>query len=164
MRTPDCPTHGCLVLDLALGRLEDEAAAEAEDARASCPVCSAWWRTELEGEPAARLDPVLESTFAAFEPPARQRVARWLPAAAAATLAAGAGLLWYQSQNAAVQPIVSQTAPTAVTLENFDGDRDGDGIVGMEDLGFVVRVEHSGGPIFADGLDGGDLADWTPHT
>ena len=164
MRSPDCPTHGRLVLDLALGRLEDEAAAEAEHARTSCAACSAWWRTELEGDSAARLDSVLESAFAAFVPPVRRPVSRWLPAAAAATLVAGAGLLWYQDRDKAVQPAISQTSPTTVALENFDCDRDGDGTVGIEDLGFAVRVEHSGGPIFADGLESGDLDDWTPHT
>jgi len=163
MRVPDCPDHSRLVLDLALGRLEDEAAVEAEAARVSCAVCSAWWRSELEGGSAARLDSVLESAFAAFVPPARRSVARWLPAAAAATLVAGTGLLWY-SHRQAPPPAVDQESPSVVALENFDGDRDGDGTVGIEDLGFAVRVENSGGPIFADGLESGNLADWNPHT
>jgi hypothetical protein len=162
MRAPHCPDHDRLVLDLALGRLEDAPAAAAEQVRESCPICSAWWRTELEGPAAAALDPVVNASIAAFEPPARRRVLRWLPVAAAATLAVAAGLLWQQHR--AQPPVLTHADPAEVTVENFDGDRDGNGVVDVADLGFAVHVERTGSAIFTDSLDDGQLTGWTPHT
>ena len=162
MRTPPCPDHGRLVLDLALGRLDDRSTVEAEAARVECPRCAAWWRSELEGATAAAVEQAVGSTFAAFEPPVRSRVARWLPVAAAATLAAGAGLVWYQ--HGAVQSPAPTTGPSTVAQESFESDRDGDGVVGLDDLGLAVHDEKTRQVIFADTLEDGELAGWTPHT
>ena len=162
MHAPACPDHGRLVLDLALGRLDDRTAVEAEAVRLACPACAGWWRSELEGAAASAVDQAVASTFAAFQPPAARRTARWLPVAAAAALAAGAGLLWYQ--HGAVSPPGSTTAPGPLAHESFDGDRDGDGVVGLDDIGYKVVVEQPREAIFADTLDGGDLAGWTPQT
>ena len=162
MRAPTCPDHGRLVLNLALGRLDDRSAAEAEAVRVSCPSCAGWWRSELEAATVVAVDQAVGSVFAAFQPPARSRVTRWLPVAAAAALAAGAGVLWYQ--HGAVQSPGSTTPAGPLAQESFDGDRDGDGVVGIEDLGFTVKVEQAREAIFADTLDGGELAGWTPHT
>jgi hypothetical protein len=89
-------------------------------------------------------------------------VARWLPVAAAATLAAGAGLLWYQ--HGAVQTSVATAPPSPLAQESFEGDRDGNGVVGLEDLGFAVHVEKTRDVIFSDTLEDGEFAGWTPHT
>jgi len=161
MHAPDCPNHRRLVLDLALGRLDDRAAVEAEAVRATCPACAAWWRSELGGAAAAAVDQAVAAAFMAFQPPATSKVARWLPVAAAAALAAGAGLLWYQ--HGAVRP-GSPTSAGPLVHESFDGDRNGDGVVGLDDIGYKVVVEQPREAIFADTLDGGDLAGWTPHT
>ena len=162
MRAPACPDHGRLVLDLALGRLDDRPALEAEAARVECPHCAAWWRSELEGAAAAAVERAVSSAFTAFEPPAARRVARWLPVAAAATVAAGAGLVWYR--HGAVRAPEPSSGPSTVAQETFESDRDGDGVVGIEDLGFAVHDEKAGEVIFADTLDDGELAGWTPHT
>ena len=162
MRAPNCPDHGRLVLDLALGRLDDRSAAEAEAVRVSCPSCAGWWRSELEAATFVAVDLAVGSVFAAFQPPARSRVTRWLPVAAAAALAAGAGVLWYQ--HGAVQSPGSTTPAGPLAQESFDGDRDGDGVIGIEDLGFTVKVEQAREAIFADTLEDGGLAGWTPHT
>ena len=162
MRAPDCPDHGRLVLDLALGRLDDRSAVDAEAVRLSCPSCAAWWRSELEATAAVAVDEAVRSAFAAFQPPARSRVARWLPVAAALALAAGAGVLWYQ--HGAVQAPGSTTPAGPLAHESFDGDRDGDGVIGIEDLGFTVKVEQAREAIFADTLDSGELAGWTTNT
>jgi hypothetical protein len=162
MRAPACPDHGRLVLDLALGRLDDRSAVAAEAIRLSCPECAGWWRSELEGAAASAVDQAVGSAFAAFQPPASSRVARWLPVAAAATLAAGAGLLWYH--HGAVPASVATAPPIPLAQESFEGDRDGNGVVGLEDLGFAVHVEKSRDVIFADTLEDGKLAGWTPHT
>jgi hypothetical protein len=162
MRAPTCPDHGRLLLDLALGRLDDRSAAEAEAVRLSCPSCAGWWRSELEAATAVAVDQAVGSVFAAFQPPARGRVTRWLPVAAAAALAAGAGVLWYQ--HGAVRAPGSTMPAGALAQESFDGDRDGDGVIGIEDLGFTVKVEQAREAIFADTLDGGELAGWTTNT
>ena len=160
MRAPDCPTHGRLVLDLALGRLDDGPAAEAERVLRDCPACAAWWHATFEGADAERLDEVLTATFAAFEPSSR-RVARWLPVAAAAALAVTAGVVYevVQHQTERVQP-----SQSAVVLETFDGDRDGNGRVDMNDLGFAAHVDGIGETIFAGNQDDGDLDGWNSHT
>lgn len=162
MHAPDCPNHGRLVLDLALGRLDDRSAVEAEAVLLSCPSCAGWWRTELEAAAAVAVDQAVGSVFADFQPPARSRVARWLPVAAAATLAAGAALLWYQ--HGVVQTSVATAPPSPLAQESFDGDRDGNGVVGLEDLGLAVHVETSRDVIFADTLEDGELAGWTTNT
>lgn len=162
MRPPDCHDHGRLVLDLALGRLDDADAATAESVRLGCPACSSWWRTELEGSVAVELDAVLRTSFASFALPARRRLPRWLPVAAAATLAAGTGLLWHQQRSE--PPVLTQVEPTAVVAETFDGDRDGNGTVDISDIGFAVHVDTPSDAIFTDTLDDGDLTGWTPHT
>jgi hypothetical protein len=162
MHAPDCPNHGRLVHDLALGRLDERSAIEAESVRLSCPSCAGWWRSELEAVAAVAVDEAVGSVFAAFQAPARSRVARWLPVAAAAALAAGAGVLWYQ--HGAVQAPGSTTPTGPLAQESFDGDRDGDGVIGIQDLGFTVKVEQAREEIFADNLDGGELAGWTTNT
>ena len=162
MRAPTCPDHGRLVLNLALGRLDDRSAAEAEAVRLSCPSCAGWWRSELEAAAAVAVDQAVGSVFAAFQPAARSRATRWLPVAAAAALAAGAALLWYQ--HGAMQTSVATAPPGPLAQESFEGDRDGNGVVGLEDLGLAVHVEASHDVIFADTLEDGELAGWTPHT
>jgi hypothetical protein len=162
MHAPDCPNHGRLVLDLALGRLDDRSAIEAEAVRLSCPSCAAWWRSELETGAAAAVDEAVGSVFAAFQAPARSRVARWLPVAAAAALAAGAGLLWYQHGDGQTSVATAPQSPLA--QESFEGDRDGDGVVGLEDLGLAVHVETTRDVIFSDTLENGELAGWTSQT
>jgi len=162
MHAPDCPNHGRFVLDLALGRLDDRSAVEAEAVLLSCPSCAGWWRTELEAAAAVTVDQAVGSVFADFQPPSRSRVARWLPVAAAVALAAGAGVLWYQ--HGAVQSSGSTTPAGPFAQESFDVDRDGNGVVGLEDLGLAVHVETSRDVIFADTLEDGELAGWTSHT
>jgi len=162
MRVPACPDHGRLVLDLALGRLDDPSAFAAEAVRLSCPECAGWWRSELEGTAAAAVDQAVGSAFSSFQPPASSRVARWLPVAAAATLAAGAGLLWYQHGD--VQTSVATAPPSPLAQESFEDDRDGNGVVGLEDLGFAVHVETTREVIFSDTLEDGELAGWTTNT
>jgi hypothetical protein len=157
MKAPACPEHERLVLDLAQGRLDDAAAAEADAVRTGCPVCSAWWREELEGDLAATLDTAVEQAFDQFTP-ARRRIPAWMPAAAAAVVAVGAGVLWYGSGDVAVD------GTSTVVQESFDGDLDGDGTVDPSDLGFAVYQAGGDEAIFADSLDAGDLSDWTSNT
>jgi len=80
MIAPNCPDHGSLVLDLALGRLEDERAGEAERVRDSCPSCNAWWRDRLSGGAVAEVDQAVAKAFEAFRPSGRRRSRLWLAA------------------------------------------------------------------------------------
>ena len=157
MRIPSCPEHGRLVLDLALGRLDDQAGAEAESVRTSCPECAAWWRAELEGEVATRLDRSVETVFESFSPSRRRRPA-WMPVAAAAALAVTGGLVWYGNGN------LNESHQQTLAQESFDGDLDSDGVVDPADLGFTLHVESASEAIFDGDLDNGDLTGWNSST
>ena len=104
MISPNCPEHARLVLDLALGRLDDGSAAEAEAARETCPVCQTWWRTEFGGEDMAPVDAAVASVFGDLELPDRRRGHGWLALAAAAVMALGAATLWLVQSPATQSP------------------------------------------------------------
>jgi ferric-dicitrate binding protein FerR (iron transport regulator) len=136
MQRPDCPDHGTFVLDLALGRLEDERADHAERVRESCPSCSAWWQSRLSGRAVAEVDEVVAEVFEAFRPPARRKGRLWL-AAAAVVLIVTAGLLWRGSQG----PSTTTVPSTAELVQRaFEGgettpaDLTGDGVLDAADL------------------------------
>lgn len=94
MTHPTCPDHGRLVLDLALGRLDDASAARAEEARTSCSVCRRWWREQLSGSAVKPVDDAVAKAFAELELPARRSSRRWMAVAAAVVMTVGVGLLW----------------------------------------------------------------------
>ena len=94
MYAPDCHDHGRLVLDLALGKLDETAAARAESVRTQCPVCRAWWREQLEGDAADLVDAAVAAALASVELPRQKHRLVWLAAAAALVMAIGTGGLW----------------------------------------------------------------------
>ncbi len=157
MRIPTCPEHGRLVLDLALGRLDDQAGTAAESIRTSCPECAAWWRAEFEGDLAHHLDRSIEIAFESFRP-ARRRRTMWMPAAAAAALAVSGGLLWYGNSD------VNEAQQQTLAQESFDGDLDSNGLVDPSDLGFALHMENASEAIFNGDLDNGDLTGWNSNT
>lgn len=112
MRGPECRQHGALVLDLARGRLDDQTEAMAEQARRDCPLCSAWWRSNLEQGPALVVGDEVAQVFASFEAPRRSRRA-WLAAAAALLLAISGAVLW-QSGAGRPEPLHPGSVSTAV--------------------------------------------------
>jgi hypothetical protein len=136
MIAPNCPDHGSLVLDLALGRLEDERTDEAERVGDSCPSCNAWWLDRLSGGAVAEVDQAVAKAFEAFRPSGRRRSRLWL-AAAAVVLVLAAGLLWRGTQ----MPSTTRT-PSAPELaqrafeagETATADLTGDGVVDAADL------------------------------
>jgi hypothetical protein len=122
MISPNCPEHDRLVLDLALGRLDDESAAEAEAASETCPVCRTWWQTELGGENTALVDDAVASVFDDLELPDRRRGHGWLALAAAAVMALGAATLWLVQSPAtqgprAVEPVVDERVATIASMD-----------------------------------------------
>jgi hypothetical protein len=87
MDCPRCPDHGRKVLDLALGRLDDEDGVRAEKILRSCDVCSGWWQAHLEGDAASVVDSAVGEAWAGFSAPRRRRLRPWLAAAAAVVFA-----------------------------------------------------------------------------
>jgi hypothetical protein len=119
MISPNCPEHGRLVLDLALGRLADDEAVRAEKVRYDCSVCRDWWREQFEGEDAALIDEAVASVFADLDLPTRRRKHGWLAVAAAAVMTVGVGALWMARDPQPVEPAaVEQSA--AIQVINFE--------------------------------------------
>ena len=187
MISPNCPDHGRLVLDLALGRLDDEAAGKAESVSESCPVCRAWWHEHFESDAAQAVDDVVAVTFSDLQLPARRRSHRLMAAAAAVVMAFGVGTLWV-SQNS---PTVDEEVPArTVSIRTFDFEvpeavsefamievPDPDPapiahpavqpVVPQNTViaaGAPVAVEESSAPLFAGGFETGDLSAWVPST
>jgi hypothetical protein len=143
MRRLTCSAHDRLVWDLALGRLSDAAAEDAEQVRATCPTCGAWWREELEGDGAAAVELEAGAAFARFSPPHRQVVPWWLAAAAILVLALAGGLLWHTGEPAAqAQPpcCVAEVVQGAFQAgPGLDGDLNRDGQVDAQDLALSLQ-------------------------
>lgn len=122
MISPNCPEHARLVLDLALGRLDDGSAAEAEVARETCPVCRTWWQAELCGEQTALVDDAVASVFDDLELPDRRRGHGRLALAAAAVMAVGAATLWLVQSPATqsprtVEPVVVERMAAIASMD-----------------------------------------------
>jgi hypothetical protein len=191
MTVPDCPEHGRLVLDLALGRLDDASATEAESIRERCPVCRAWWRAELDGEAAEVVDRAVVEALGSLELPRRTRRFGWAAAAAAVVMALGVGAIWRAEQPREVAP----TAPERVAvIRSFDFE-DAAAVAPLirsEQLPVAVPVQVEpeaaqpavvaeataeatatlpveaaepavDEPLSADGFETGDLSGWDPQ-
>lgn len=187
MISPNCPDHGRLVLDLALGRLDDAAAAEAESISESCPTCRAWWNEQFEGEAADVVDAAVAVALTDLRLPERRRSRGWIAAAAAIVMAFGVGTLWVAQNNTKVDEDV---APQMVAIQTFDFEvpeavaefarvevSDPDSapieqpspqrVFAEEDLAAVaapVEVEESSEPLFSGSFESGDFGGWVPST
>lgn len=116
MYPPSCPDHGRLVLDLALGRLDDDLAVDAEHALETCPGCRSWWHEHLEGDAAEAVDGAVATAFAGLELPARRR-GSWLAAAAVIVMTVGVGALWLTPDRAAPDRVATRQAVTIQALD-----------------------------------------------
>ncbi len=116
MYAPDCPDHGRLVLDLALGRLDDAGAAEAESVRDRCLVCHAWWRAELDGEVAAVVDGAVADALGRVELPRPSRRTGWMAAAATVVMTLGVASLWLAQRPADTDATVPERTAAISTL------------------------------------------------
>ena len=194
MLPPNCPDHGRLVLDLALGGLDDGESAAADAVRSSCPICRAWWREQLEGAAADLVDRELAGVFAELELPGRQRRHRWLAAAAAAVMTLGVGSLWLMQRSPAVDPVVPERTAAIQTM-NFEDpsvvrqlsdaeipnpasesvdvlDVEGAGrreVVAEEPAVAAAAASEKAiapepEPLFTGGFESGDLGAWVPST
>jgi len=160
-----CPSHGDLVRDLALGRLEDADALRAEQALAACGACSSWSRSLADQEVAQGV----AAGLAAFRAPAAGSGApRWAARIAAVLVASvGLGSAWLLYEQ---RPGPAATDPAAVA------DRVGGRPAALAPAGEVILAEslESGGPgafrvhaapgpaevIFAEDLESGSFGSW----
>ena len=190
---PCCPDHHDLVLDLARGRLDDEAAARAETVRRTCPTCAAWWHEQLEGELAAAVDEVVAAALAGLELPARWPRRGWLAAAAALVMALGAGGLWLAQRPEPVTPgpdhlvaaieafdfespatrpelVVSQAGPVKPERAPVEAAPQTSVPIPAADVRVAAvtparpAAADAGSPIFAGDFETGDLGGWVPGT
>jgi hypothetical protein len=167
---PTCPDHGRLLRDLALGRLDDRDAAHAEQVLASCSACRAWWRDNLEGEPAAAVEREVAQVFATFQAPVRHRVSPWLAAAAALFIVIG-GLLVIQTLGPIAPPAdVTASSSQQLPLAAASGEvLFADGLESGEVKGWIIEAGQPAaqeaaadtGALFVNGLESGDLSGWS---
>ena len=189
MISPNCPDHGRLVLDLALGRLDDDAAAEAESISESCPVCRAWWQEQFEGGVAEVVDDAVSAALTDLELPVRRRSHGWMAAAAAVVMALGVGAIWVSQNRTSMDEVVAPRTASIQTLD-FEIPETVDEFAMVEapnpDPVPVVRsvaqrviveetliveassdevvVEDSSESLFAGSFESGDLGAWVPST
>ena len=187
MISPHCPDHGRLVLDLALGRLDDDAAAEAESISESCPVCRVWWQEQFEGGVAEVVDDAVAAAFTDLELPVRRRSHGWMAAAAAVVMALGVGAIWVSQSATTMDEVL---APRTASIQTFDfeipetagefvmvevPDPDPAPVVHPVAQRVIVEetliaeaspaevvVEDSSESLFAGSFESGDLGAWVP--
>jgi hypothetical protein len=194
MNAPDCPDHGRLALDLALGRLDDDAALEADEVRSSCPVCGGWWGAQFDGDTVAAVDHAVEAGLSDLELPARRPSGGWLAAAAVAVMAVGVATLWFSRPAAPVRPAPSSqvasirsldfevpdelpeivttgvaTSVTAVGENPTVVTDDREVVVASAPQATVsddstVPATAELEPLFTGGFETGDLGEWVPST
>jgi hypothetical protein len=119
MHAPSCPDHGRLVLDLALGRLDDETALEAELAAGSCPHCRSWWGDLFGGGELAVVDDAVAAALADLRLPGRRRGRGWMALAAVVVMALGVTTLWL-ARRSAVEPAVPDAPVRMAVITSFD--------------------------------------------
>lgn len=171
---PICPDHDRLMLDLALGKLEDRYADEAEATRHSCPTCRQWWESTLQGESAAELEAVVDQVFAEFQPPRTKDLLEWLPVVMAAVLALAVGLVLQSDAPGTHDEGISAPVSTVLAEEFFEIDTETEGSmdrvvnsfgVGEEESGVNANltVEDDSLEIIGESLESGSLAGWSSH-
>lgn len=161
-----CPDHGDLMLELALGRLDDGEAERAEGLRTSCAGCRQLWSSSFDESALAVVDAAVAGAFAGFRAP-RYRRRGWWAAAAAAVLVLGIGatsLLWRGGEDPAAASRQSAVSGAVLSVWDFE-----DGTLAAEVSPTVVeaRVQtatEGEGAVFTNDLESGDLASWSFHS
>ena len=138
-----CPEHGELVRQLALGRLDDAASAEAEAVVEECEHCAAWWQRETSPSDAVRA--AVCDGLAELELPRHRRVLPYAVAAAAAAVLVGGGLL-LRSPEPEAEPMTTcctHEIVDGVYHGGVDGDLNGDGVRDAADLALSLQRSPS---------------------
>ncbi len=166
MTLTNCPEHGNLVLELARGRLQDEEAVRAEQARTGCDHCAGWWDRSFGADSLSAIDTAVEEIFSSWTPPARRRHA-WLAAAAAAVLAVGLGtttLMWRDGQVAPTGARSALTAGELVSAMDFEDPDAAAKMVADDVAPEPVEEARSEAAVFVSGLESGDLSGWSSNS
>lgn len=189
MNSPNCPDHGRLVLDLAMGRLDDAASFEAESISESCPVCREWWQEQFGSDAAATVDEAVAATFSDLHLPARRRGYGWMAAAAAVVMTLGVGSIWMSQDTTKFDEVATPRVASiqTITFEPSDATSEFalieapypepapverqaaqkplvEEILVAEAAPAEVVVDRPSGALFAGGFETGDLGDWVPTT
>lgn len=188
MLAPNCPDHGRLALDLALGRLDDDGAARAEEIVDTCPVCRDWWQTRLGGSEAAGLDRAVAEVFDDLRLPARRRGHGWMAVAAAVVVTLGASVLWLARDTGPVltepvevaairsldfesgelEPVATTTSADLEEQQVAARPAFSPAPVRAEEVRVVeaaqISAEIEPAPLFAGGFESGDLSGWGSGT
>ena len=189
MNSPNCPDHGRLVLDLALGRLDDAAAFEAESISESCPVCREWWREQFSSDAAAVVDEAVAVTFSDLQLPARRRGYGWMAAAAAVVMTLGVGTIWVSQGKGSMDEVAAPRVASIQTITFEPSYEPAEFVLieapdpdpvpverpaALEPLAeeiliataspAEVVVGHPSDALFVGGFESGGLEDWVPTT
>ena len=178
MNSPNCPDHGRLLLDLALGRLDDAAAFEAESISESCPVCREWWREQFGSDAADVVDEAVASTFSDLQLPARRRGYGWMAAAAAVVMTLGVGTIWVSQDTGPVDEVAAPRVASIQTITFEPSDATADFALieapdsepapveppAVQEPPVEVVMDRPSGALFAGGFESGDLGTWVPTT
>ncbi len=189
MIPPNCPDHQRLVLDLALGRLDDEAAIAAESIGESCPVCRAWWQEQFDGGAAEVVDDAVAAGFTDLKLPRRRSNRGWMAAAAAVVMALGVGTIWVSQKHAPMDETMALRTASIQKLD-FESFNEADEFAMIEvpdpdpapvartlaqrsiveettvDVASPVEVASadSSKTLFVGSFESGDLGAWVPKT
>jgi hypothetical protein len=166
MTVSRCPDHGDLMLELALGRLDDGEAGRAEGLRTSCAGCRQLWSSSFDESALAVVDAAVAEAFAGFRAP-RYRRRGWWAAAAAAVLVLGIGatsLLWRGGEDSAAAPRQPVAFGAVLSVWDFEN-----GSLAAEASPAVVEARAQSaaegeGAVFTNDLESGDLASWSFHS
>lgn len=160
-----CPDHGDLMLELALGRLDDREAERAEELRTSCAGCGQLWSSSFDEPALAVVDAAVAGAFAGFHAPRHRRRGWWAAAAAVLVLGIGAtSLLWRGGEDPAVASRQPATSDSVLSVWDFEN-----GTLAAEASPTVVeaRVQTAAegeDAVFTNDLESGDLASWSFHS
>jgi hypothetical protein len=159
-----CPDHGDLMLELALGRLDDEEAGRAEGLRMSCAGCRQWWSSSFDEPALSIVDEAVAGAFAGFSAP-RRRQRRWWAAAAVLVFGIGAAaLVWHGGDNPGVASRQPTASDAALSAWDFEG---GTLAAEVSEVVREARVQGSAdstAEVFTNDLESGDLASWSFHS
>ena len=159
-----CPHHGDLVRELALGRLDDVQAGQAEVFRAECEECTAWWDETFAGDAFAEVDFAVADAFSNFSAPVRRNYG-WLAAAAALVLAIGLGsttMLWRNGDTEYSKAATPTPNGAVLTVMDFES-----GSLEVVPAASVVddAISDNGEEaIFESNLESGSLSSWSSHS
>jgi len=189
MNSPNCPDHGRLVLDLALGRLDDAAAFEAESISESCPVCREWWQEQFGSDAAVVVDEAVAAAFSDLQLPARRPGYGWMAAAAAVVMTLSVGTIWLTQGTGSVDEVASPRVASITTMTFEPSDASAEFVLieapdpeplpvelpaVQEPLVEEIHIaeaaptevvgDRSSDALFTGGFETGDLGDWVPTT